>query len=177
MEILPVDKVDSHILTQISLLLENTFECYHSPEASAEETKLILSEDRLCFVAVQDRKLIGIVGAIPQYSHAWELHPLIVCKDYQKRGIGRKLITVLENKLAELDILTLYLGSDDEHFKTSLSEGNLFENLFDKIANIENKREHPYEFYQKCGYQIVGVIPDANGLGKPDIGMAKRLVK
>jgi len=177
MEILPVDKVDSHILTQISLLLENTFECYHSPEASAEETKLILSEDRLCFVAVQDRKLIGIVGAIPQYSHAWELHPLIVCKDYQKRGIGRKLITVLENKLAELDILTLYLGSDDEHFKTSLSEGNLFENLFDKIANIENKREHPYEFYQKCGYQIIGVIPDANGLGKPDIWMAKRLVK
>jgi N-acetylglutamate synthase and related acetyltransferases len=177
MEILPVDKVDSHILTQISLLLENTFECYHSPEASAEKTKLILSEDRLCFVAVQDRKLIGIVGAIPQYSHAWELHPLIVCKDYQKRGIGRKLITVLENKLAELDILTLYLGSDDEHFKTSLSEGNLFENLFDKIANIENKREHPYEFYQKCGYQIIGVIPDANGLGKPDIWMAKRLVK
>jgi hypothetical protein len=31
------------------------------------------------------------------------------------------------------------------------------------------------EFYQKLGYVIVGVIPDANGFGKPDIFMAKRL--
>lgn len=35
---------------------------------------------------------------------------------------------------------------------------------------------HPYEFYQTLGFVILGVIPDANGLGKPDILMAKRLV-
>jgi hypothetical protein len=34
---------------------------------------------------------------------------------------------------------------------------------------------HPNEFYQKLGYEIVGVIPDANGLGKHDILMAKSL--
>lgn len=33
----------------------------------------------------------------------------------------------------------------------------------------------PYEFYQKLGYAIIGVVPDANGLGKPDILMAKRV--
>jgi hypothetical protein len=34
-----------------------------------------------------------------------------------------------------------------------------------------------YEFYQKQGYVIVGVMPDANGLGKPDILMAKSVVR
>jgi aminoglycoside 6'-N-acetyltransferase I len=29
--------------------------------------------------------------------------------------------------------------------------------------------------YGKVGYYVVGVVPDANGFGKPDILMAKRL--
>jgi len=32
-----------------------------------------------------------------------------------------------------------------------------------------------YEFYQKLGFTIVGIIPDANGWGKPDILVAKRV--
>jgi aminoglycoside 6'-N-acetyltransferase I len=47
--------------------------------------------------------------------------------------------------------------------------------LFDEIKSIKNLQRHSYEFYQKCGYTIVGVIPDANGIGKPDILMAKRI--
>ena len=43
------------------------------------------------------------------------------------------------------------------------------------VASIKNLRDHPYEFYQKVGFVIVGVMPDANGWGKPDIFMAKRV--
>jgi len=32
-----------------------------------------------------------------------------------------------------------------------------------------------YEFYQKLGFVIVGVMPDANSVGKPDIYLAKRV--
>jgi aminoglycoside 6'-N-acetyltransferase I len=47
--------------------------------------------------------------------------------------------------------------------------------LPEKIANIQNYKGHPYEFYLKCGYTITGVMPDANGRGKPDIIMGKRV--
>ena len=34
---------------------------------------------------------------------------------------------------------------------------------------------HPFAFYRKLGFVLAGVLPDANGRGKPDIFMAKRL--
>jgi aminoglycoside 6'-N-acetyltransferase I len=43
------------------------------------------------------------------------------------------------------------------------------------LAQIENRRDHPFAFYRKLGYTVVGVLPGANGLGKPDIFMAKRV--
>jgi aminoglycoside 6'-N-acetyltransferase I len=42
-------------------------------------------------------------------------------------------------------------------------------------ARISDVGGHPFAFYQKLGYEVVGVIPDANGFGKPDILMAKRI--
>jgi aminoglycoside 6'-N-acetyltransferase I len=41
------------------------------------------------------------------------------------------------------------------------------------ISCVIFNRDHPTAFYQKLGFQIVGVMPDANGIGKPDIIMAK----
>lgn len=58
---------------------------------------------------------------------------------------------------------------------TTLGGVNLYPNVWQHIANIKNPQGHPYEFYQKVGFVIVGVMPDANGPGKPDIFMAKRL--
>ena len=58
---------------------------------------------------------------------------------------------------------------------TTLAGVDLYRNVFEHITNIKNLRGHPYEFYQKLGFVIVGVMPDANGLGKPDIYMAKRV--
>lgn len=60
--------------------------------------------------------------------------------------------------------------------KTSLSKTDLYAtDIQNEIRNIRNLDNHPYEFYLKNGYRIVGVIPDAGGRCKPDILMAKRL--
>ncbi len=69
------------------------------------------------------------------------------------------------------------LGTDDEYNKTSLSDIDINENnIFEEINKIQNKNKHPYEFYQKNGYMIVGIIPNANGLRKPDIWMWKNIL-
>lgn len=149
----------------------------HSYTNSAKEEVLeCLEGKRVLIAAIEEDVLIGFVGARPQYgTTAWELHPLVVSDSYRSNGIGTKLCIELENILRKKGCITIYLGSDDETNSTTLSDTNLYDNTFSKIENIKNLKKHPYEFYQKIGYKIVGVIPDANGIGKPDIWLAKSI--
>ncbi|NJN56407.1 MAG: GNAT family N-acetyltransferase [Leptolyngbyaceae cyanobacterium SL_5_9] len=135
--------------------------------------------DRMSRVAVDESgQVLGWIGGIKQYDgKVWELHPLVVDAAYQGKGIGRSLVNDLSQRARERGGLTLWVGTDDEDDMTSLAGVNLYPNVLDHIAQIQNLKGHPYEFYQKCGFVIVGVVPDANGLGKPDILMAKSLVR
>lgn len=122
--------------------------------------------------------LLGWVGAMPEYDgHAWELHPLVVHPDYRRQQIGRELVLALEAQVRAKGAVTIYLGTDDEMGLTSLSGVDLYPDVVGHIHQIRNTGGHPYAFYQRLGYVIIGVIPDANGPGKPDILMAKRLAQ
>lgn len=171
------DKGNKKFIEEAAELLIESFPLSYS-DSSIEEMENILSNERITLMAVENNKLIGFVGAIPQYGiKGWELHPIVVSKKHQLRGIGEKLIQELEIEVAKRSGLTIYLGCDDELGQTSLSNNDLYNDLYNKIQNIKNYNNHPYEFYTKMGYKIVGVIPDANGIGKPDIWMAKRVSK
>jgi aminoglycoside 6'-N-acetyltransferase I len=100
---------------------------------------------------------------------------LAVHPDYQGQGIGRMLVQDFEQQVAKRGGITIMLGSDDENNMTSLAGVDLYEDIFGYLQQIQNLKNHPYTFYQKMGFKIVGVIPDANGYGKPDIYMAKRV--
>ncbi len=157
-------------------LLHETFPHAVAPDVAKKCVENLLDEKNLLLAASEDGDLVGFVGALKEeYSHAAELHPLIVKAEHRHQGVGRRLVGELESRLAADGFLTVYLGTDDEDFRTSLSESDLFEDTFDKIAANRNKADHPYSFYEKIGYRIVGVIPDANGPAKPDIIMAKRI--
>jgi len=146
-------------------------------DAALNEVHECLDPKRILRVAVDDNgHALGWIGALTEYNgNAWELHPLVVDPQRQGQGIGRALVNDLEEQIKQRGGISIYLGTDDENNMTSLSGKDLYTNTWAHIANIQNLRGHPYEFYQKMGYAIVGVIPDANGPGKPDIIMAKKI--
>jgi aminoglycoside 6'-N-acetyltransferase I len=182
LKIVDLDPKDLKIIRQVAELLVLAFK-EHWPNAwpdiefATQEIMDSFGEDRISRVAITNKgRAVGWIGGIPEYEgFTWELHPLAVHPEYQGQGIGHALVTNLENEVRQRGGTTIYLGTDDERGMTSLSNVDLYPNVFEHIARIKNLLGHPYSFYQKMGYVIVGVIPDANGLGKPDIIMAKRV--
>jgi aminoglycoside 6'-N-acetyltransferase I len=148
-------------------------------ESALEEVRESFAAGRISRVALdKDGTVLGWIGGISHYrGHVWELHPLVVRVSQQGQGIGRALVADLEERVRERGGLTITLGTDDETGQTTLAGIDLFPHVWEHVTQIKNLKRHPYEFYQKQGYVIVGVMPDANGLGKPDILMAKSVVR
>jgi aminoglycoside 6'-N-acetyltransferase I len=137
-----------------------------------------LEPARISRVAIGDEDdVIGWIGGEPRYDgNVWEIHPLVVAERHRRRGLGRELVADLERIAGQQGALTLYVGSDDENGETNLSGADLYADVPGTIRGIRSLKGHPYEFYMKLGFRIVGVLPDANGRGKPDIFLAKRVV-
>lgn len=175
---------DEKLIRQAAQLMVDAFRehwpnAWPSLEDGLQEVHEMLAAERICRAAVdEDQNLLGVSGGISQYDgHVWELHPLAVQPGMQGKGIGKALIEDFEEQVRSRGGLTITLGTDDENYMTSLSNTDLYENLWDKVKNIRNLKKHPFEFYRKMGFTITGVVPDANGIGKPDILMSKRVRK
>lgn len=184
MHIVDLRSGDESAICQVAALLVEGFATnwpgsWPDLESALEEVRESFQVGRISRVALdEDRTVLGWVGGISHYrGHVWELHPLVVRVSQQGQGIGRALVADLEERVKERGGLTITLGTDDVTQQTSLSGINLFPHVWEHITHIKNLKRHPYEFYQKLGYVIVGVMPDANGLGKPDILMAKSIVR
>ena len=182
MNILSLHPDNDHLIQQAAQLLVDAFrehwpDAWPTLEKGLEEVHEMLESERICRIAVDEQgNLLGIIGGIPGYDgNVWELHPLAVQPSQQGQGIGRGLVVDFEEQVRSRGGLTITLGSDDEDNMTSLSNVDLYENLWEKIRDIRNHQDHPFEFYQKLGYVITGVVPDANGRGKPDIMMGKKV--
>lgn len=174
-EELPADDADA--IDQAATLLAAAFPHWTPDQQAARaEIEETLGPDRICLLARADTAILGWIGAIPTYSHAWELHPLVVRQDVRGQGIGRALVAALEERVRERGALTLYLGTDDDGPVPGTSAGGvaLFPNVLAHAASLTVVR-HAAGFYRRLGFEVVGLIPDANGPGKPDVLMAKSL--
>ena len=166
---------------QAAALLQNAFRNrtadWQDAESARQEVLESFAPDRISRVFVDEsRTVLGWIGAIPTYaSRVWEIHPLVVGESHRRRGIGRALVDDLEQLVASRGALTLWVGSDDENNETTLSATDLYPDIPGALRGIRNLGRHPYEFYLRLGFRIAGVLPDANGRGKPDIFLAKRV--
>jgi aminoglycoside 6'-N-acetyltransferase I len=168
---------DTDAIAQAAALLVEAFPHWlPTTELARDEVLLALEADRICLVARADDQILGWIGAIPEYSHAWELHPLVVRADERGTGVGASLVRALEERVRAAGGLTLYLGTDDDGPAPGTSAGGV-EVFPDVLSHARRLRvfDHPAGFYLRMGFEVIGLIPDANGPGKPDILMAKRV--
>lgn len=172
---------DETIIAQAARVLTlamsiNWPDAWPTQEEALEEVHEMMAEDRVCRVALAGDRVLGWIGGIPEYDgNVWELHPLVVHPDYQSKGVGSALVKDLESQVATRGALTLMLGTDDENGATSLSDTDLYADLLGALASLHTLKQHPYDFYVKHGFKVIGVMPDANGRGKPDIYLGKRI--
>ena len=125
--------------------------------------------------ALEDDLLLGWMGGLPEYDgRVWELHPLVVRQDRRLRGVGRALVAAFEEEARHRGALTLTLGTDDDSGQMSLAGVDLYDDVPRHLANLHDlDTRHPFLFYRRLGYIVTGIMPDANGPGRPDIYMSK----
>ena len=184
MEITLLDLENKVMVEQCARVLVQAFKVHHplawpTLALAREELAVFASEDRIGLTAVtEDSQVLGWIGAIRQYhGHSWELHPLAVDPVKQRQGVGHLLVNTLEQRLYETKASTLYLMTDDENNQTNLADLALYPEPLEQLMQIVNINQHPFEFYLKQGFCVSGVIPDANGPGKPDILMSKSIAR
>ncbi|MDP2123923.1 MAG: GNAT family N-acetyltransferase [Parvibaculum sp.] len=182
MEILPFENLAPTLHAEAARILRDALahmpSAYGKPgEAEAEVADVLGNPERQALAAVEDGRLLGWIGWIDEmYSHSWELHPLAVDEPHRRKGVARRLVAALEARARDAGILTLWLGTDDDYGGTNLHGKHLFPNVLDHAARIEQKDpRHPIAFYRSAGFEVAGLLPDANGPGKPDILMVKRV--
>jgi aminoglycoside 6'-N-acetyltransferase I len=169
------DQVVHHAAT---LLVEEFDEPRGWPTvAMAREEVARVVSDGFARAMMAGEAMLGWVGGLPEYEgRVWELHPIVVRREQRRRGIGRALVATFEMEACRRGALTATLGTDDDAGMTSLADVDLYGDVPRHLAELRDLgRGHPFRFYRKLGYVVTGVMPDANGRGRPDIYMSKRI--
>ncbi|MEX1185888.1 MAG: GNAT family N-acetyltransferase [Gemmatimonadaceae bacterium] len=179
MRIVDLEEGPAGIREQAAVMLVDEFiepRGWPSIEKAREEVAAVI-RDGFARAAIEGDLVLGWIGGLPEYhGRVWELHPLVVRSDRRRHGIGRALVASFEQEAARRGALTATLGTDDDSGMTSLAHIRLYDDLPRHIAGLlDLGRSHPFLFYRRLGYVVTGVMPDANGRGKPDIYMSKVL--
>lgn len=158
-------------------ILRQTYpEDYDAPQSKETILHLLKGKNRL-FIAEESERVIAFVGVLRHvFPYAYQIEPLIVKEPFRGQGVGGRLLELIEFKLKDEGVRTLFITGPDTTGETSLYNKDLFdgEGIVHHLSTVDYGHE-ALSFYTKRGYQVSGVIPEANGAGKPEIMLAKRI--
>lgn len=179
MQIVNMINLNENQIIQVAQILTDSLpNGWPTLQDALDEIEERLVPENTLLAAIEDDIVIGWGGILaPTYDgNVFELHPLAVRSDKRNHGVGRAIVTALEDEARRQGGLTIHLGADDEEGdgETSLANVDLYDDLPGKISSF-NPGTHQSSFYLKLGYKIIGDMPDANGIGKPDIYFGKQL--
>lgn len=88
-------------------------------------------------VVDNDRLVSGWISRIRKYDgHSWELHRLVAKPFFRNQGIGKALVAAFEEQERELGGTTIYLGTDDENYRRTISGIDLYPDVLEKLFKI-----------------------------------------
>jgi aminoglycoside 6'-N-acetyltransferase I len=155
---------------------------WHDMASAREEVaSFTAAPDRMAIAALDGANVVGWIGCIRHSRTAWELHPLAIHPSHQGRGYGTGLVKALEDEARRAGVCTIWLGTDDDFGGTNLFDVDLYPDVLEHLGRLApavrhfSSVRHPYTFYRRLGYTVVGVLPDVDGFGRHDILMAKRI--
>ncbi len=181
-QMIDLQLADTTLLDQVAHMAYAAFHT-HAPawlptiQAAQAEVLESLEPTKISRVLIdKSRQPLGWIGIIPHSSgRVWEIHPLAVAPAAQGQGYGRLLMANIEQAAHAAGALTLLVGTSDATNATSLSDIDLYADPATAIATARALRRHPYTFYERLGFTLVGIVPDEDGIGKPGIMLAKRV--
>src|SRR5215469_10870672 len=126
-----VDLVEKNEISRkavAQLLMDSFTTAWQNADEAYAEVEESLEEGRISRVACDEGgAILGWIGGISTYEgNVWELHPLVVAAANRRKGIGRALVGDFEQQARARGGLTVWLGSDDDDGRTSLTGRDLY---------------------------------------------------
>ena len=149
-----------------------------TPERARAEILEVARGPGVARAVLEDGVPGGWAGAAPTDETAWEVHPLLVDPGRHGGGLGRRLVADVERLAAAAGALTMSVSTGDDVRATTIGGTDLWADPLGALARldvVDTRAGHAFRFWQKAGYRVVGVLPDAEGVGVPSILLAKSL--
>ena len=178
-EIIDLDTTNSALVERLANITHEAFR-ENSPdwvptiELALRQVVAATSPGRLGRVILDQGQAAGWIGII-KGRRVWEIHPIAIAIEHQYKGFGHLLVEDVARLAKAAGALTLFAGTSDEVGTTNLFGVDLYADPASAIKNLRATRRNPFEFWQNAGFTVVGLMPDAEGEGKPGIHMARRL--
>lgn len=180
MEIREVERPDTELLEALAGIAWRAGR-HHAPtwlptiDDAREEVTDALDDAHRTLVMFDGGQPVGWISTFHLYGQLWEIHPLVVDPPRHGRGVGARLVAEVEAVARDSGAGVMFVGTSDETGSTSVSGRDLFADPAAAIATLDFERGHAVGFWLRMGYRVTGLIPDAEGPGKPSINLAKRL--